>query len=151
MPNFTQALKAEIVRISRKEIKASVGPLHSSNVNLRKSLKTLKDKIAALETETKRLQSLSKTLQPKTPSVDPKEAENVRITSKGIRKLRAKLGLSQDSFAKLLGVTMQAVYAMEHKSGRFKLRAATLSNLIVVRGMGKREAGKRLEELGKKK
>lgn len=43
---------------------------------------------------------------------------------------------------------MQAVYAMEHKSGRFKLRPATLANLISVRAMGKREAKKRLEDLG---
>jgi DNA-binding transcriptional regulator YiaG len=149
MPNIAQALKAEIVRISRKEVKASVGPLHNSNVNLRKTVKDFKGRIAALEADNKRLQSMNKTPSAAyRPGADSGVAQKARITSKGVRKLREKLGLTQDSFAKLLGVTMQAVYAMEHKSGRFKLRPATLAHLISVRAMGKREAKKRLEELG---
>jgi DNA-binding transcriptional regulator YiaG len=149
MPNIAQALKAEIVRISRKEVKASIGPLHHSNVNLRKTVKDFKARIAALEADNKRLQSMNKTLSAAhKPGVESEVAQRARITSKGVRKLREKLGLTQDSFAKLLGVTMQAVYAMEHKSGRFKLRPATLAHLISVRAMGKREAKKRLEELG---
>jgi DNA-binding transcriptional regulator YiaG len=90
-------------------------------------------------------------LQEQQPDVSPEEAKKARISSKGIRKLRTKLGLSQDSFAKLLGVTSQAVYSMEHKNGRLKLRPATLSHLFSVREMGKREAKSRLEEMEKKK
>jgi DNA-binding transcriptional regulator YiaG len=83
--------------------------------------------------------------------VPPEVAEKARVTSKGIRKLRTKLGLSQDAFARLLGVSSQAVYAMEHKEGRIRLRPATMSNMLSVRGMGKREVKKRLEEIAEKK
>jgi hypothetical protein len=37
---------------------------------------------------------------------------------------------------------------MEHKEGRMKLRPKTLTNLLAIRAMGKREVKKRLEELG---
>ena len=149
MPNIAQALKAEIVRISRKEIKASVNPIHKTNVILKKSATEFKRKITALESEIKRLKSLNKTIEK--PQIDPKVAEKVRFTSKSITKLRNKLGLTQEEFGKIIGVSSQNVYALEHKVGRLKFRAATLSNLLSIRGLGKREAKKRLEEIGNRK
>jgi DNA-binding transcriptional regulator YiaG len=146
MPNLSQAIKAEIVRISRKEIKASVNPLRSSNFILKRTVAELNKRIAGLEAENKRLLSLSKNRMEQ-PLVSPEVAEKARITSKGVRKLREKLGLSQDEFARLLGVSSQSVYAMEHKEGRrLRLRPATLANLLSVREMGKREAKSRLKE-----
>jgi len=151
MPNVAQVLKAEIGRISRREIKDSLIRLNDSNVSLKKAVSELKKKIGVLESQGKQLLSFQKTVQKQMPQAGPETAEKVRISSKGVRKLRTKLGLSQNSFASLLGVTSQAVFAMEKKEGRIKLRPATLSNLLNVRKMGKREAKKRLIELGKKK
>jgi DNA-binding transcriptional regulator YiaG len=151
MPNVAQVLKAEIGRISRREIKDSLIRVNDVNATLKKTITELKKRIAALESESKQLLSFQKTIQKQMPQAGPETAEKVRIFSKGIRKLRTKLGLSQNSFASLLGVSSQAVFAMEKKEGRIKLRAATLSNLLNVRKMGKREARKRLMELGKKK
>jgi DNA-binding transcriptional regulator YiaG len=148
MPNLSQIFKAEIVRISRKEIKLSVNPLRSSTNTLKKTVAELKKRIAVLETENKRYMALNKK-QLSLPRVSPEDAKKARINSRGILKLRTKLGLSQDSFAKLLGVSSQAVYTMEHKGGKLKLRTATLSNLLAVREMGKREALRRLEEIEK--
>ena len=146
MPNFTQALKAEIVRLSRREISVAVSPLKKSNFALKKTVWELKKKLSALESDNKRLLASQKQ-----PQVPKEEIEKARITSKNVRGLRTKLGLSQDSFAKLLGVTSQAVYAMEHKEGkRLRLRPATLANLLSVRKMGKREAQRILEEIEKK-
>ena len=106
MPNIGQAFKAEIVRISRKEIKGSVNPLHRSTIGMKKTIVELKRRIAILESENKRVLSFFKNAQQ--PTVSPEAAQKVRITSKGIRKLRAKLGLSQDAFARLLNVSSQA-------------------------------------------
>lgn len=150
MPNIAQALKAEISRISRKEIKALVNPLRRSNTILKRTAADLKKKIRILETENKRLSSFYNTIPQQ--EQESAQAENkLRLTSKGIKKLRMKLGLSQEGFAKLLGVSGQAVNAMEHKNGRVKLRSATLSNLLSVRKIGKREAQKRLNETKRKK
>ena len=151
MPNIAQVLKAEIGRISRREIKDSLIRIHDSNVSLKKTVLDLKRKIAALESESKQLLSFKKTIQRQMPQPGPEASGKVRIFSKGIRKLRTRLGLSQNSFASLLGVSSQAVFAMEKKDGRVRLRPATLKNLLLARKMGKREAKRRLEQLGQKK
>ncbi len=151
MPNFAKTLKAEIVRLSRKEIKASVNPVRASNFTLKKAVWELKKSVSSLEAENKRLSAFCKNIRETQPTVSPEAAEKSRFTSKGIRILRTKLDLSQDSLAKLLDVSSQAVYAMEHKKGRLKFRPATLSTLLCVRKMGKREARKRLEEIEAKK
>jgi len=150
MPNIGQALKAEIIRISRREIKSSVTSVHQSNVVLRKSVVDLRKRIATLESENKRLLKSSIIIEEKNVKAPSKVSKNVRITSSGIRKLRSKLGLSQEAFGKLLGVSTQGIYTMEHKVGRLKLRTKTFLNFLSVREMGKREALKRLEGLGKK-
>ena len=145
MPNLTSVLKDEIIRLSRKEVKAAVQPLKNVNISLKKTVADLKKRIANLESQNKQLQSLNKkTAQPKASQEIP---ENLRITSKTISSLRTKLGLSQGSFARLLGVSSNAVYSMEHKGGRLKLRSATLAGLIELKSMGKRDVQKKLEEL----
>jgi len=126
-----------------------VTPIHKTNVILKKTVADFKKRIAALESEIKRLKSLHKIIEK--PKVDPKVAEKARFTSKSIVKLRNKLGLTQEEFGKLIGVSSQNVYALEHKEGRLKFRPATLSNLLSIRGLGKREAKKRVEEIDDKK
>jgi DNA-binding transcriptional regulator YiaG len=150
MSNVAQALKDEIIRISHKEIKASVNPIHKSSVNLKKTVADLKKKIGFLESENKRLLKSAKIADEQVNNVSPEVAEKVRITSKSIYKLRTKLGLTQPSFAKLLGVSSQNVFALEHKEGRLRLRPKTLSNLLSIRDLGKREVKKRLEEINGK-
>ena len=147
MPNLAQSLKSEIQRISRKEIKTTITPLHSSTVQLKKTIADLKRKVAALEADNKRLSSLQKKIQPVEPEVSPEIAEKVRIMAKSIKKLRDRLGLSQTDFGKLIGVSSQNVFVMEHKEGRLKPRGNTLANIMAVKGIGKREAKKRLEEM----
>jgi len=149
MPNIGQAFKAEITRISRKEVKAYASSLHRSNVVLKKSVAELKKRLAVVEAENKRLVAIHRSSVEQTSKLPPEAAEKVRVSSKGIRTLRNKLGLSQNAFAELLGVSSQAVYAMEHKSGRIKMRSATLSRFLSARTLGKREAKRRLEEMSK--
>ena len=151
MTNLNQALKAEISRISRHEIKVTIGPLRSTAVSLKKTVVALRQKITALESENRLLKSFQDKVQRVQPSATPEDAQKLRITSKSIRALRSKLGLSQDDFAKLIDVSGQAVYAMEHKNGRLKFRGNTLNNILAIKGIGKREAQKRLEEMEYKK
>lgn len=148
MPNLSQVIKAEIARISRKEIKTAVNPIRSSSIILKKTAAKLKRRIAALEVDIKRLRAFNNTLvaERKSRAVQTSDGK-VRITAKGINTLRNKLGLSQESFAKLLGISSQAVYIMEHKQGRLSPRSATLANLLSIRGIGKREAQSRLAEI----
>ncbi len=147
MPNLSHVIKAEIARISRREIKAATSPTKNSTIALKKTAADFKKRVAALESEVKRLTAFFNTIQTERKSHAVETTENkARFSAKGIRALRNKLGLSQDGFAKLLGVSSQAVYIMEHKEGRLSLRSATLASLLAIRGIGKREAQARLAE-----
>lgn len=59
-----------------------------------------------------------------------------------VRKLRAKLGLTQAEFAKLAGVSRLTVYTWEMSAGRINPRGRALAGLAKAMGMGKREAKK---------
>lgn len=62
----------------------------------------------------------------------------------GVVKLRARLGVSQQAFARLAGVSNQIVSVWERKKGTLKLRAATARQLQGVVKMSKAEAKRRL-------
>lgn len=137
MPNLSSLLKQEISRISRKVIKAATAPIHSSTISLKKTITDLKKRIVDLEAGNKKL------VAKEAVDINPE----ARITAKSIKALRLKLGLSQVDFAKLIGVSSNSVNLMEHKEGRIKVRSKTLGSIMQVRGMGKREAKKRLNEI----
>lgn len=145
MPNISYVLKTEITRLSRKEIKSSISPLQKNSSQLKKTISDLKKKISNLESEVKKLQSFHK--KEENAQVPSEMPGKVRITSKTILAARKKLGLSQNQFAKLLGVSSQAVYVMENKGGKLNLRTNTMEKYQSIKGMGKREAKKILEEI----
>ena len=106
MANIITALKAEIVRLARKEAKALTAPLRKPANATRLTLADLKRRVAALEQENKRMAaSLSKVPQPE-PQEEPATAAKAKgwVSGKGILSMRRKLGLSQEAFAQLVGV-----------------------------------------------
>jgi len=149
MPNLSQILKAEIARISRKVTKASAQPLRSAGFIVKRTVASLKKRIAVIESENKRLVTLVHELLEKNAETKISEVKDnkVRISSRTVKALRTKLGLSQDGFATLLGVSGQSVYAMEHRGGRLRLRTQTVVKFLALRGIGKREAARRLQEI----
>jgi DNA-binding transcriptional regulator YiaG len=146
MPNVEKALKAEISRISRKEIKTAIGQIGKSHVGLKKTVVDLKKRLAALEKENRRL--MAETRKQKRVVVEkPTEKEmKARLTSKGIRSLRSRLRLTQAEFAKLVGTTTHSVYLWEKKEGALKLREKTKTALLSIGGLGAREAKEKVEE-----
>ena len=143
MSNVITALKAEISRIARKEVKAAIAPIRKPANTTRLTLADLKRRVSALEQENKRLAALlSKVPQPE-PAEEPAKAKGW-ISGKGILSLRRKLGLSQEAFAQLVGVSPNAVYQWEHKSGTLRLHEKTRAAMMAVRGLGAREAKAKL-------
>lgn len=66
------------------------------------------------------------------------------VDGAGVVKLRARLGVSQQAFAMLVGVSNQIVSVWERKKGTLKLRANTARKLQGVVNMSKAEAKRRL-------
>ena len=150
MSNIAKVLKAEIARISRKEAKGATQGIAKSNTWLRRIVADLKKRVVLLEKENKRLVATMKKHQVESPQKPEEEGKRARLTSKSIRSLRSKLGLSQASFAKLVGVTTHAVYLWENKEGALSLRDKTKAALLSIRGLGAREAKEKLAGGGTK-
>lgn len=147
MPNIARVLKEEISRIARKEAKVAVAPVRRPSVRARRDVAELKRRLAALEKASRQLLARLAKIEGAQPAPAQEEsAAREWISGKGIKSLRRRLGLSQSQFAKLVGVSDQAVYNWESRSGMLKLRSATKASVFAVRGIGAREARRRLEE-----
>ncbi len=144
MPNIARILKDEISRIARREAGAAVAPVKKPAAKLRRTVAELRHKVAALERQVGALQKKAAALAPAREAVAG--VAKARITAKGVRALRRKLGLNGQEFAKLLGVTGQVVYGWEKASGPLRVRARTRAAILAARAIGAREARRRLEE-----
>ena len=146
MSNIAKVLKMEIARISKKEAKSATQGIGKSNTWLRKTVADLKRRVLLLEKENKRLVVTVKKYQVESPQKPDEETSKARLTSRGIRSLRGRLGLSQAGFAKLVGVTPYSVYLWETKKTALNLRDKTKAALLSIRGLGAREARAKLAE-----
>jgi DNA-binding transcriptional regulator YiaG len=113
---------------------------------LRRDIAGLKREVAELR---RHVSALQKGGQRKAVAAPDSEAETstptrIRPTGPMVRKLRARLGLTQVEFAKLAGVSGLTVSKWETAKGRITPRRRTLEALAKVKVMGKREAVKAL-------
>ena len=149
MPNIAVALKEEIVRLARKEIRKQTNALRRSSAQYRTDIAEMKRRLRDLQ---RKVAPLERQTLKDTPAAAPQaEVERFRFTAKGLRSQRKRLGLSAADCAKLLGVTDQTVYNWER--GEARPRQQQVANIASLRRMGKKEAMARLEQTksGKKK
>ena len=145
MADLANALKEEIRRLARKEIKAETGATKQAVAQyrreiagLKRQLRTQEKKIAFLEDqERKRLEE---------PQASDEAVENVRFSARSVAAQRKRLDLSAADYAKLVGVSALTIYNWEN--GKSRPRQEQLAALVAIRGIGKREAQRRLELLG---
>jgi DNA-binding XRE family transcriptional regulator len=144
MPNIASVLKSEIARLARREIKAEVAPLKKAASQYRSSIAALKRQIQDLE---RQLRRKTRSARGAEDEADGQEEGGVRrrFRSGGLASHRRKLGLSAEDYGALVGVSGQSIYKWEQ--GEVRPRAAQLQALAAVRGIGKRQALARLEEL----
>ncbi len=151
MPKLAEVLRGEIIRISRREARIATAGIREAKIRLTKTVADLKRKIAKLQGENKWLVAAEKKRLAQKPQIAPEASKKARLTSKGIRRLRRKLGVSQADLAKLLGASTQTVHMWETKEGPLRLRGNTLAAVLSARDMGAREAKRRIAEIGTKK
>ena len=150
MPNLAQVLKVEILRLASKVAREQTSQIKADAVRLKKANVILRKDVAQLKRDNSLLMASEKRRQENAPVIAPDKADKARITAKGIRSLRKHLGLSQGDFGKLVGVTPGAVKIWERKEGALRLRDKTRTGILALRGLGAREAKRRLELLAKK-
>lgn len=148
MPDISALFKSEIARLSRKTVRQHVEPLRSIVAAQRQQLSALKKQVSQLERELTKLRRVA------APKVVPTAADSasdaaptqVRFVAKGLKSLRARLGLSAEDLGRLIGVSTQTIYNWEAK--KTAPRSSQLGAIAAVRGLGKKDAEARLELLG---
>ena len=142
MPNVGQVLKSEISRLSKKEVRAHVGPVQSATRAHRKQLAALKKQVQQLE---RQIAALRRASAAKVPPAEGEVDTKLRFSAKGLRSLRNRLGLSAEEFGLLIEVSGQTVYNWEN--GKTVPRPAQLPGIAALRTVGKKEARTRLDAL----
>lgn len=144
MTNLSAALKEEMCRVARKEIKSQTSSTGQAVARYRREIAKLKrqmreqqKRIAFLETqERKRLGQ---------PEVHEDTTDGVRFSARSVKVQRKRTGLSAADYAKLVGVSALTIYNWEQ--GKSRPRKEQLASLVALRGIGKREAQAKLELL----
>ena len=146
MPNVAGALNEQIRRLARREIRAETKTTRKLQAQYRRDIAALKRKMATVTKALSFLERQEKRRVVKAPSAaDNPDAESLRFRRDGLRTHRDKLGLSAKDYGRLVGVSGLTIYHWEH--GKAKPRRAQLVKLASVRGLGKREAERRLQLL----
>ena len=144
MPNLATALKDEIRRLAKREIKAATGSTKQAVAQYRRDIATLKRQVRVQQKELAflKVQERKRLSQPQTTD---EPVEGVRFSARSVRAQRQRLGLSAEDFGKLVGVSPMTIYNWEHGKGRPK--NDRLAAFAALRNVGKREALKKLEML----
>lgn len=141
--NFARAMKDEIARICRKEMKAQIQAVRRSTNQHRQDIAELKRQVKELAEKVRILEKEEKKRMAGPPPT--RLAEGARFSPRWLRSHRNKLGLSGADYARLVGVHPMTIYNWEH--GKSKPRKEQLAALVAVRDLKKREAQKRLDFL----
>ncbi len=143
MPNITSVLNEQIRRLAKREITSQTRSTRRLTAQYRRDIAALKRQVACLQKTVAFLERQEKRRVVEQPV--PEKVEGVRFRADGIKSHRTKLGMSAKDYGRLVGVAGLTIYQWE--GGKNRPRAAQLAKLVAVRGLGKREALKRLELL----
>jgi DNA-binding transcriptional regulator YiaG len=144
MPNIGTLLKQEIMRLSRREIRAQLQVTRKASAQSRGHIATLKRQVATLERQLALMQRQGPAKSPAAP--DNAAATKLRFVAKGLKSHRRRLDLSAADYGRLAGVSAQSIYNWEQ--GQTSPRPEQLRTIATLRAIGKREARQRLDQFG---
>jgi DNA-binding transcriptional regulator YiaG len=156
MPNLTNILNEHVRRLARREIRRNIKATRKLTAQYRRDIAALKREIASLTRAVAFLEKQEKrrtgaahhagALATSAAATGETGGKSLRFRAEGMKTHRAKLGISAADYGKLVGVSGLTIYHWESKKA--KPRRSQLPKLASIRGLGKREALKRLELLG---
>ena len=140
MPNIATALKQEISRIARREIRGETTALKKAAAAYRSEIAALKRRAQALEQQVRRL-----TKSKRLTESNAEAPANIRFSAKGLASQRKRLGLSATDAGLLVGASSQSIYNWEQ--GKARPLARHLPAIAALKVMGKKAVAARLEVL----
>lgn len=139
MTTFADQFKAEIARISKKEVRAETKQLKKASTQYRSDIAALKRHVAILEATIKKL---GKAVPKPALKAAEAPATGLRFRAGGFATLRKKFAMSAEQMGKLIGVSAQSVYHWE--AGKSRPRASQLPAIAAARKLTKAEAWEKL-------
>lgn len=137
-------LKDEIRRLARKEIKAQTSCTAKAVARYRREIAALKRQLGE---QGRTLSSLQKQ-NGKVANANVNGSEDsTRFSARSAKAQRRRTGLSAADYAKLVGVSPLTIYNWEH--GKSRPRAEQFKSLVALRGVGKRQAVAKLDEISR--
>lgn len=147
MPNITSVLNDQIRRLARREINNQSRVVRRLTAQHRRDIAALKREVASLQKMVTFLERQEKRRVASAPT--PAKMEGIRFRADGLKSHRQRLGISAEDYGRLVGASGLSVYHWE--SGKVRPRREQVAKLAGVRGLGKREAMKRLSLLNGKR
>lgn len=141
VPNVQAVLKQEMQRVARKEVRSELEATRKAVSAYRRDIAELKRRNADLERRVSFLES-RETARLKAGPAKAKPPKGTRFSVRSLKSQRTRAGLSQGDYAKLVGVSASTLYNWE--SGTTKPGPKHMATLVSLRGLGKREAQRRL-------
>ncbi len=147
MTTFADSLKREIARVARKELREEIGAVRKASLVQRSEIAALKKQVKAMQSELNRLGKMRTEparAAPTTASAASvaatrgKPGRKVVFTAERLKTQRARLGLTQEQMARLLGVSSLSIWKWE--SGGAVPRASRVPKILELLALGKREA-----------
>jgi DNA-binding XRE family transcriptional regulator len=146
MTTFADSLKKEIARVARKELRDEIGALRKAALSQRGEIASLKKQLKTLQSELTRLgRTRLERVRDATPAsasspvpTRSKPGRKVVFTAERLKTQRARLGLTQEQMARLLGVSSLSIWKWE--SGGAVPRASRVPRILQLLALGKREA-----------
>jgi DNA-binding transcriptional regulator YiaG len=139
MGKVEQTLKSEITRLAKKQVRATCLPLARDVRRLKRTVSALRKTVAVLARLGTELQTERQAQHAKL-AVAPEEVKAARLTPWLIRKLRARLGITQGELATLVGVSTSAVGSWEY--GKARPEGHNREALVALRKLGRREVAR---------
>ena len=136
MGKMEQTLKIEITRLAKKQVRATCLPLARDVRRLKRTVSALRKTVAVLARLGAELQAERQAQRAKL-AVAPEEVKAARLSPGLIKKLRARLGITQGELAALVGVSTSAVGSWEY--GKAKPEGHNRESLVALRKLGIRE------------
>jgi DNA-binding transcriptional regulator YiaG len=136
MPNIATALKQEIFRIARGEVRGETSALKKAATIYRAEIAGLKRRAQALEQQVRRLAKGNGKTRPE--GDQERSPAQSRFSAKGLASQRKRLGLSASDAGLLVGASAQSIYNWEQ--GKARPLARHLPAIAALKGIGRREA-----------
>ncbi len=146
MSTFATALKEEIRRLARSEVRTEIASIKKASTQHRKDIASLKRTILNQDRQLASLRKVAGKAAASAVAVGTDTAPTVRFSGAWLAKHREKLALSAADYAALVGVSPLTIYNWE--KGKTRPRASQLQAWSKIRNLGKREAWTLLEEMG---